>query len=174
MSTSELSRIVKVRPQPPQHLEVFADDAECAALALRFSIPEVRSLTATLAFVADGPVVSGKGTLRADLLQTCAVSGEDFPVRIEETLDLRFVPEADMVTANEDEEIELASDEPDEIGYDGESFDAGEAIAQSLGLAIDPYAEGPIADAVRKAAGIVDEDAPKGPLAEALAALKRG
>lgn len=174
MSTSELSRIVKVRPQPPQHLEVIADDAERAALALRFAIPEVRGLTANLAFVAEGPVVSAKGKLRADLVQTCAVSGEDFPVRIEEALDLRFVPEADMVTGSEDEEIELSSDEPDEIGYDGESFDAGEAIAQSLGLAIDPYAEGPNADAARKAAGIIGEDAPKGPLAEALAALKRG
>ena len=172
MSPPELSRIVKVRPQPPQHLEVTADDAERAALALRFAVPEIRSLTATLAFVADGAAVSGKGSLRADLVQTCAVSGEDFPVRIEEALDLRFVPESDMATASEDEEVELASDEPDEIGYDGESIDMGEAIAQSLGLSIDPYAGGPNADAVRREAGIVDEDAPRGPLADALRALR--
>ena len=51
----------------------------------------------------------------------------------------------------------------------------GEAIAQTLALAIDPYREGPDADEARKKAGIVsDEDhAPSGPLAEALAGLKK-
>mgnify|MGYP006139369497 CR=1 FL=1 len=62
----------------------------------------------------------------------------------------RFVPEGSIEVAD-DEEIELASDSPDEIEFDGESFDVGEAVAQSLGLAINPYAEGPRADAVRPA-----------------------
>ena len=53
----------------------------------------------------------------------------------------------------------------------GTAFDLGEAVAQSFGLAIDPYAAGPEADSVRREAGIVDEDAPSGPFA-ALAALK--
>ena len=46
-------------------------------------------------------------------------------------------------------------------------------MAQTLGLAIEPYAEGPKADAVRKKAGIVEEGQQDGPLAEALAALKK-
>ena len=47
--------------------------------------------------------------------------------------------------------------------------------AQTLALAIDPYAEGPDADATREKAGIKSDDAPSGPLAEALgAALKKG
>ena len=48
-------------------------------------------------------------------------------------------------------------------------------MAQTLALAIDPYREGPDADEARKKAGIVsDEDhAPSGPLAEALAGLKK-
>ena len=70
-------------------------------------------------------------------------------------------------------EIELAADDLDEIEYSGITFDLGEAVAQSLGLAIDPYAEGPNADATRKAAGISSDDEPSGPLAEALKALKK-
>jgi hypothetical protein len=74
----------------------------------------------------------------------------------------------------EDEEIELEADDCDEIEFAGEMFDLGEAVAQSLGLAIDPYAEGPDADAARTAAGIVQEGEVRGPLADLLAGLKKG
>lgn len=171
MSGPEFSRIVKVRPHPPEKLAISANAAELTALASRFCIPAVKKLDAELAFIADGDAVTATGSVTADLVQTCSVAGDDFPVRIDEPLDLRFVPEGSLDTV--EEEIELASDGADEIEYDGESFDIGEAVAQSLGLAIDPYAEGPTADAVRKEAGIIDEDAPKGALAEALANLKR-
>ncbi|QYU69205.1 hypothetical protein J4558_03410 [Leptolyngbya sp. 15MV] len=52
-------------------------------------------------------------------------------------------------------------------------FDLGEAVAQSLGLAIDPYAVGPEAEAARREAGIASDDVPSGPLAEALRALRK-
>ena len=171
MSVPEFSRIVKVRPHPPEKLALTASDAERAALARRFGIPAVAKLQGELSFIPDGDVVTAKGWMIADLVQTCSVAGDDFPVRIDEPLDLRFVPEGSLDT--DTEEIELSSDDADEIEFDGESFDIGEAVAQSLGLAIDPYAEGPTADAARKEAGIIDEDAPKGPLSEALAKLKR-
>ncbi len=50
-------------------------------------------------------------------------------------------------------------------------FDLGEAVAQSLALAIDPYAVGPSAEQARKDAGLGDEAA-SGPFA-ALAGLKK-
>lgn len=174
MNASEFSRIVKTRPQPPERLSLVADEAQRAALAARFAIPQVRALTAELAFNPDGEAICAKGRLRADLVQTCAVSGDDFPVRIDEPIALRFVPLGSLAAAEEDEEIELDSSGPDEIEFDGESFDIGEAVAQSLGLAIDPYAEGPNADAVRREAGIIDDAAPRGPLADALAKLTKG
>ena len=59
----------------------------------------------------------------------------------------------------------------DEIPFEGHVFDLGEAVAQSLALAIDPYAVGPNAEQARKDAGIGDEAA-SGPFA-ALAALKK-
>ena len=72
---------------------------------------------------------------------------------------------------DEEIEIELEAEDLDEIEYAGEKFDLGEAIAQSLALAIDPYAEGPNAEEARKKAGIELDDAPRGPLAEALKGL---
>ena len=170
MSAPELSRIVKVRPHPRERMTVEASEAECAALAARLGVVAVRSLRAELTIEEDGDAVTARGPMTADLVQSCAVSGDDFPVRVAETLALRFVPQ--VAALADDEEMEFAADDPDEIEFDGESFDLGEAVAQSLALAIDPYAEGPNADVARREAGIVDEDAPKGALADALRALR--
>lgn len=171
MSAPEFSRMVRARPSVPERAEIEANEAERQALAARFEVAAIESLHAELVFEPDGQAILATGALTADVVQTCAVSDEDFPVRIEEPLALLFVPHARAV--DPEEEAELPGDEPDEIEFTGDMFDLGEAVAQSLGLAIDPFAEGPNADAARAAAGLVDEDAPKGPLAEALAKLTR-
>lgn len=170
MSAPELSRIVKARPHPPERLAVEANEAERDALARRVGVTAIEALHAEVIFAQDGEAIEARGTLTARVIQPCAVSGEDFAVAIEEGLALRFVTQ--VLHAAPDEEIELAADEADEIEFDGESFDLGEAIAQSLALAIDPYADGPNADAARRDAGIIDESAPRGPLAEALGKLR--
>lgn len=173
MSAPEFSRMVRLRPLPQEPVELIPGASERAALADRFDVTEVSSLIARVSLGDDGKAVTGEGTLEADIIQACAISGDDFPVRISEKLALRFVP-AGAVPEVPDAEIELDPNELDDIEYSGDSFDLGEAVAQSLGLAIDPYAEGPNADAVRKKAGIVTDDTPSGPLAEALSALKKG
>lgn len=168
----EFSRMVRAYPQPPERLALAADAAERAALAERFGVARIDALEADVAFEADGRAVAARGRLSAELVQTCAVSGEDFAARIDEALDLRFVPAGTL--APSDEEIELASDAPDEIEFAGDAFDLGEALAQSLGLAIDPYAEGPGAHAARQSAGITPDTTPRGALADLLEGLKRG
>ncbi|OBV11245.1 YceD family protein [Erythrobacter dokdonensis] len=171
---SELSRMIKTRPLPGAPVVIEADEVERAALAERFGLGAVRSLRAEVSLEAKPRAIRATGSLRADIMQPCAVSGEDFPVTIEEPIDLRFVEEdARSLPEDEDAEIELEADDCDEIGYAGDMFDLGEAVAQTLGLAIDPYAEGPNADAARKAAGIVREGEQEGPLAAMLAALKK-
>ena len=170
MTAPELSREVRTRPHPPERLTIEASEAERAALAARFAVVAIKALRAELAFAPDGEAINARGTLTADLVQLCAVSDEEFPVRIEEPLALRFVREAR--TVDPEEEAELPGDEPDEIEFTGDSVDVGEAVAQSLGLAIDPYAEGPNADAARREAGIVVEGESEGPLAELLRGLK--
>jgi uncharacterized metal-binding protein YceD (DUF177 family) len=172
--TSELSRPIKVKGLPGDAVVVEADAGERAALARRFGLPGIDSLRAEIDLEQRGKAIRATGTLKAAIRQACAISGEDFPANIEEPIDLRFVEETGLPAPDDEEiEIELEADDCDEIEYSGDMFDLGEAVAQSLGLSIDPYAEGPNADAARKAAGIVQEGEQEGPLAAALAALKK-
>ena len=174
MSASELSRMIKPRALPAGELAIEASEAERAALAARFGITALPAVSATVAFVPKGEAVLARGSLAATVEQPCAISREDFTYDVAEDFELRFVPAGERAEHEPDEEFELAADDLDEIEYEGDAFDIGEAIAQELGLAIDPYREGPDADRIRAEKGIEsDEDrAPSGPLAEALAALK--
>lgn len=171
---SELSRPIKVKGLPDDAVVIEADAGERAALARRFGLPGIDSLRAEIDLEQRGKAIRATGTLKAAIRQACAISGEDFPANIEEPIELRFVEETGLPAPDDEEiEIELEADDCDEIEYLGDMFDLGEAVAQSLGLSIDPYAEGPNADAARKAAGIVQEGEQEGPLAAALAALKK-
>jgi len=172
VSGPELSRMIKTKGLPAEPVIITADAAERAALAQRFGLPGIDDLNAEVALEARGSAIRATGTLTAAIRQACAISGEDFPVQINETLDLRFVEEGTPPAHESDTiEVELDAADCDEIDYWGDAFDLGEAVAQTLGLAIDPYAEGPGADAARKKAGIVAEGEQDGPLAEGLAAL---
>ncbi|WP_443112411.1 YceD family protein [Erythrobacter sp. BLCC-B19] len=164
--------MIKTRPLPGEMVVIEATAEERAALAARFALGAVDQLRAEVALEQRPRAIRATGRLRAAIMQPCAISGEDFPVTIDEAIDLRFIEE-NQRPATGDEEIELDADDCDEIEYAGEMFDLGEAVAQTLGLAIDPYAEGPNADAARLAAGIVQEGEQDGPLAALLAGLKR-
>jgi uncharacterized metal-binding protein YceD (DUF177 family) len=168
MNATEFSRPIDRRNLTDRPVDLVADEAERQALAKRFGVVTIERLEATVSLEADGDAVVATGTLAADIVQACAVTGDDLPVTIAEPLHLRFVPE----TAAEEEEVELEESELDEIPYSGTAFDLGEAVAQSLALAIDPYATGPDADRVRQEKGLSGEAA-SGPFA-ALAALKKG
>ena len=167
MSTPEFSHPVDRRRLPKGTVVLDASPEQCRALARRFDIVAIDRLHAEMSLEDDGKAVSGRGRLRANIVQSCAVSGEDLRVTIDEPLALRFVPER----APDAEEVELHESELDEIEFPGDVFDLGEAVAQSLALAIDPYAVGPEAERARQEAGLADEGA-SGPFA-ALAALKK-
>lgn len=166
---SEFARMYDPRLLPGAEQVLTASTEECAALARRFDLVRIDRLEARIMLDKDGVATTAVGRLLADIVQSCAVSGEDLPVSIDEPVSLRFVPEG--APSAPDEEIELEADELDEMAYAGSQFDLGEALAQTLALAIDPYAEGPNAEAARKAAGLNEPEA-SGPFA-ALAALKK-
>jgi uncharacterized metal-binding protein YceD (DUF177 family) len=168
MSESEFPRPIDRRHLPSRPLKLEANEAECAALAERFGLVAIERLEAEVTLTPDGDAIDADGSLLADVVQSCAVSGDDLVVEIREPIVLRFVPEKPSTEA----EVELEEDELDEIAFAGHVFDLGEAVAQSLALAIDPYAVGPNAERVRDEAGLATQ--PAGPLAEALAALKKG
>jgi len=166
-ASPELSRMADPRLITTRPVLIDANAAERAALAERFGLVSIDRLHAELALVLDGDRVTATGRLQAAIVQSCAVSGDDLPITVDEPLRLFFVPEPVI----EAEELELEEAELDQLFYTGNSFDVGEAVAQSLALAIDPYACGPDADRVREEAGLNAPGA-GGPFA-ALAALRK-
>ena len=66
--------------------------------------------------------------------------------------------------------MELDAEDCDTIGYSGNSIDMGEAVAETVALAMAPYPRAPDADAILREAGVLQEDQ-AGPFA-ALLALK--
>lgn len=171
MIAPELSRIVTLDRLPTRVMVIEATEEERRRLAGRFGLSALNRLraTLTLTLTGEGDIIDAHGKLAAAYEQTCAVSGDPLPVVLNEQLTLRFVPALSAI--EEDEEHEFVPDAPDEIEYAGAAIDLGEAVAQSLGLAIDPYATGPDASRTRQETGLDQSAAASGPFA-ALAALK--
>ena len=167
MTAPEFSRPIDERHVTPAPIALAATEDERTALARRFAIVAIKRLEATVSLERAGEALAAKGRLKAAIVQSCAVSGEDLAVTIDEPLTLRFVPEVPVTQS----EIELEASELDEIPFTGHAIDVGEAVAQSLALAIDPYATGPAAEDVRQR-GDVSDEASSGPFAD-LAKLKR-
>jgi len=165
---NEFTRMFDVRSLPAAAIRLEATPQECAALARRFGIVAIHAFEASVEMVKDGASVDAAGRLAARLVQSCAVSGEDLDVTLDEPVAMRFVPPA--APHRPDEEVELEADDCDEIEFDGTQFDLGEALAESLALAIDAFLTGPGAEEARRKAGIIDAEA-SGPFA-ALKGLK--
>ena len=167
--TPEFSRVIDIRNLPAGALKLEASADECAALARRIGIEAVERLTSEVTFIPAGGVIAVSGKVSAAVIQLCGISNEPFPTLIDEPLTLRFVQ--GIAPHKPDEELEIDAEACDEIEFEGTQFDLGEQIAQTLSLAIDPYATGPNAERVRKEAGLSDA-ASSGAFA-ALAALKK-
>ena len=162
--TPEFSRPVNLARLPPEGREerLAATPAECAALARRFAIPAVNRLEAVLLLRPEpGGIATVAGRLAAEVVQDCVVSLEPVTQAVEEVVVLRIVPAGHEPSDD--------PDGPDEIEVLGDSVDLGEALAEQLSLALDPYPRAPGAATPGEDAG----DAPAGPFA-ALAALRRG
>jgi Large ribosomal RNA subunit accumulation protein YceD len=135
----ELSRMVPLHRITRDGLDVRVDanEAECAALTKRMGLPAILSLSCDyrLRMTRQG-AIAAKGELKARVMQTCVVTMDDFEADVTESFRVRFVPAG---TESDD----LDPDADDDIGYDGEAIDLGEATAQQLSLALDPYPHKP-------------------------------
>lgn len=148
-------------------LEIEASADERAALAQRFGLQDVAELKAqaTVTPVAAGIEVAGHMTGRAT--QSCVVTRGPVPAFVSQNFAVRFVaPDA----TPEAEEIELNAEDCDIMEHDGQAIDIGEAVAQTLGLALDPYPRSANAEARLREAGVLAEGE-AGPFG-ALAALR--
>lgn len=155
--TPEFSRVVRAeqvkRLTGETHIE--ASEAERVALAKRFGLSALDRLEADYSLTEEAGVILARGLVRAALAQPCIATGEPVPETIDTDFALRFVVEGE---ASEGEELELDAEDIDTIGYDGQAIDMGEAVAETMALAMTPYPRSPDADAVLKEAGVMTEE----------------
>jgi uncharacterized metal-binding protein YceD (DUF177 family) len=142
MMQPELHRPLPVERIGPNGLDVTieATAAECAALAERMNLPAIQRLVCTFHLSQLGlrHVLAG-GHLQAEITQTCVVTLEDFAETLNEDFRIRFVPEDEI-----NEGLDL--DDDDEVPFGNGVLDLGEAAAEQLGLALDPYPRMPGAE----------------------------
>jgi uncharacterized metal-binding protein YceD (DUF177 family) len=133
--TPEFHRPVTLDHIGPHGLDltVEATLAECAALAVRMNLPAVLAISCAFHLIRESrDKVLARGVLQATVTQTCVISLDDFDASVQEVFQVRFVP-----AGEESDDIDPESD--DEIPFEGNIIDLGEAAAEQLGLALDPY-----------------------------------
>lgn len=126
---------LSTRAQP---FRLEADAETRSALAKRFDLVSIDRLEADLEAARSGGAAIVTGRLIADVVQSCVVSGEPVPAKVDEALDLRFEE------APSEDDLELEEGALDVLHIEDDAIDLGEAVAQSLFLALEPY---PRADA---------------------------
>ena len=165
--TPEFSRPYKLDTLgQPRAVDIRAEAEERTGLARRFGLQSLDRLEARATLTTSTQGIEVAGRLRADAVQSCVVTQDPIPVRIDQEFTVRFVPE----TTPDADEIELSAEDCDIMEHDGQQIDLGEAVAQSLGLALDPYPRSANAEARLREAGVKSEEE-AGPFG-ALAALK--
>lgn len=147
-------------------VNVEADEAEREALARRFGLIAIDRLAADYAIRRDAAGIIARGHLSGAVVQPCSVTGDSVPAKIEEDFAIRFVPEGGETA----DEVELSEEDCDTVFYTGSAIDLGEAAAETLALALDPFPRSAGAQAALRDAGVLNEDE-AGPFA-ALAKLK--
>jgi len=149
-------------------VEIEATPEERAALATRFDLVGIDRLAARFALRRDAIGIFATGHLSSAVTQSCGVTGDPLPATIDEDFAIRFLPEPAENEAHDD--VELDEEEMDTVFYTGSVLDLGEAAAETLALALDPFPRSPNAAAILKEAGVISEEeaAPLSPLAAAL------
>ena len=139
----------------PRNVSIQASPEECAALTVRFGLAEVQALKAEAKLVAEGDAYLATGYVRGSVIQLCIATDEPVPALVNERFEIRFVSPQHAPDADE---IELASDDCDMMEHDGQSLDLGEAAAQTLALALDPFPRAANAELILAKAGVVGDD----------------
>ena len=124
-----------------ESLALAASAAEREGVARRLGLDSLGQLEASVALQPiGGGVVVAEGRIAARVVQTCVVSLEPFEQALEVPFRLVFRPgsEADLAA---DQTLDPESE--DEVPYEGGRLDLGEAVVETLALAIDPWPRRP-------------------------------
>lgn len=161
-------------------LTLDADDDARTALARRFQIQEISSLTAALRIqTVKAHILHVTGTFTATVIQSCVLTDTPVTETLSDTCDGWFADPSAIVSLQKARRNKAAKDggefpildesEDPEALIDGK-IDAGELVAQSLSLALSPY---PRADNAELPSSCTPDDANQPPaFSNPFAALK--
>jgi uncharacterized metal-binding protein YceD (DUF177 family) len=120
---------------------IEAGAGERAALAARFGLRGLDRLAAevTLAPLARG--VRMEAHLEAEVVQECVVTLEPVRNRVEDRFTILYGTVGEAALHGD----HVEGEDPDTVAepLDGDTIDIGEAVAQQLSLALDPYPRAP-------------------------------
>ena len=137
--------------------DIVASAEERAALARRFGLLALDRVEARLRLNYGGEsLIRVAGRFEAEVTQACVVSLEPVHSHLEEAFSMLYT--LAPAPAEHDLVIDPETEEPPEPA-DPEGIDLGEAVAQQLALALDPYPRAPGA----KLAAIAANVAGRGP-----------
>ena len=143
----EFSRPLLLDAVPPQGvtIQLQATPEECRALAVRLSLIELASLNGEIRVERVDTTASYlvTGRLAADAVQTCVVSLEPVPAKVEAEFDRLFSRDL-PAEAKGEVEIDVEAETPEPLL--GDRLDLGEILAEELSLALDPYPRSAEAD----------------------------
>ncbi|UVO51172.1 DUF177 domain-containing protein [Sphingomonas sp. SUN019] len=134
-------------------VEIAANEAERTALARRFALIAIDRLTATFAIRREGTGVRATGHVSAAVTQACSVTGDPIASTVDEPVTLRFAEPTPV-----EEEVDLTDEALDTIEIEGGAIDLGEAAAETMALALDPFPRSLAAEQALKAAGVKSEE----------------
>ena len=133
--------------------QVKANETECEALAKRFDLVSVNSLSGDLTIHVEGGLrYHVTGIMKANITQESAVSGKSVDKNISHDIDAWYIDPSKVASFEdavrdrqggdmEDErEMQSEEDDPEKL-YDG-AIDLGEVTSQFLGLALDFFPRG--------------------------------
>lgn len=158
-----------------KRFDITASAEERKALAERFGILEVPALSATVTLktLAGGKLVRLHGHFEAEVVQACVVTLEPVPAHLAEDFALTYAlePEEEEIAGGELVFDPDAEDPPEPL-LEG-VVDIGEAAAEHLALALDPFPRKPGARFEAPAEESAPEMVEKPNPFSALAALKK-
>ncbi len=132
---------------------IEADAAERAALATRFGLVSIERLAATYRVRKATAGITAEGRVQAEVTQACSITDEPLEAVVDEAVSLLFAEEGAPA-----EEVELGADALDTLPIEDGAIDLGEATAETMVLALDPFPRGPGAASALREAGVLSED----------------
>jgi len=169
----ELSRPVTVArvDAKPILLDIAAGEDELAALAARFGLLALQSLSARAELCraqardGSGPAVRVTFDWQAAIVQACVVTLEPVPATLgEQGVEIEFALDGGERERRRELSFSLDDPEPPEPPP-GPVIDIGEIVAEQLGLAVDPYPRKPDAAFEWAESSGADRAAGRGPFA---------